>query len=530
MKFNKRIIITGLFLVVFLMVGLCLPALAATPKQGGRLTVGLTADVEGFDPNKHGLTSAYVHWNIFEALTRMMPDGSVVPALAIDWEWLSDTEIRFKLREGVKFHSGNIFNAEAVKWNIERYTNPNDPGVPYALVGTLITDVIIEDEYTVVFKLSKPFAPFLAVAASSGGIPMADQKLFEELGDEFAQNPSGTGPFKFKDWVYHDHVLLERNDDWWGGAPYLDELKFDIIPDDETRIMALETGQVDLICDPSPTAVERLKEDPNYIIESIASDRIIKLDYDFEVPNWQNRNMRKAISLAIDTEAIAETMGELAETAYSVITKSNWGYFPQEYEYNSDKALELFAEEGWEQGSDGILRKDGKQLEVTIGVPPDRDPRNASTAQMVDAYLREIGIDVTIISLETGTFFASLRRPKEERSYDLYFGSFGTQYLEPTHGLYGNYHGDNLSPAGLNFSRRSGGVLDTLMEAEFKMARWSEARLKVLEAIQIMFYEDALAIPLYDLNNVWAMKSNVKGFAPHPVFVNQYLYAGVWLE
>ncbi len=526
MKFNKRIIITGLFLFIFLMIGLYLPTLASTPKQGGQLIMGLAADIVGIDPSRFGIGSGPYNRQIFEALTRKMPDGEIEPGLASDWEWISDTKIRFKLREDVKFHTGNPFNAEAVKWNIERYTDPDDPNVCYGLVGKLIKDVIIEDKYTVVIELEEPFAPFLSLSSSTGAVPMRDPKAVEELGnDKFAQNPSGTGPFRFEEWVRGEYLLLERNDDYWGKAPYLDEIRFDIIPDAETRIMALESGLIDFVFGPTPSQIERLKDDPDYKIKSIASDRCIKLDFNYDLPIWNNRNLRKAINLAIDRELITETMGALADSVDSIVTPVNWGYFPQGYKYNPDKALKLLAEEGWERGKDNLLYKDGNKLKVTIGVPPDRDPRNGQTAQMLEAYLREIGIDASIVSSETGIFWSSINRP--EIPYDIFFTSWGTIYLEPTHSLYGNYHGDYVSPNGLNMSRRSGGILDVLMKTEFQMARWPEARLKILDAIQHIFYEDAIAIPLYALNNVWIMKSDVEGFVPHP---NQFNFFETWLD
>lgn len=528
MKFNKRIIITGLFLVVFLMVGLCLPVLASTPKQGGRLIIGVTIDIVGLDPHKIGVANEPSYY-IFEGLVRRMPDNTFGPALATDWEWISDTKIRFKLREGVKFHTGTPFNAEVVKWNIDRYTDPNDPGVPYAHVGNLITDVIIEDEYTVVIELAYPNAVFIAMAACEEGLPMRDPKAVEEFGEDFTNHPSGTGPFKLKEWIKRKYVLLERNDDWWGKAPYLNEIRFDTIRDTETRGMALEAGMIDLFFDPTISQIERFKDDPDYRVVSIAGDRIVKLDFNYDVPIWQNRNMRKAINLAIDRKAITETMGPLAEPVDSMITSTNWGYFPQGWvnDYDPDKALQLLAEEGWERGTDNFLYKDGNKLKVSIGVPGARDPRNPQTAQMLAEYLREIGIDATINNMEMGIFWAGLNQP--ERPHDIFFQSWGTIFLEPTHGLYGNYHGENKSPQGLNHSRRSGGIVDVLMKAEFQMARWLEARLKVLDAIQNIFYEEAIAIPLYGLNRTWVMRSEVKGFVPLPVH-NQYLFIDTWLD
>jgi peptide/nickel transport system substrate-binding protein len=278
-------------------------SLAQGPKQGGILRCGLAGDIKSLTPFKVGAISARVYANIYDTLLELKPDGEIVPALATSWERVDSTRIRFRLRKDVKFHSGTPFDAETVKWNIEDHLNPNNPGKP-ASVLRLIKSVTVEDKYTVVIEIQYPYAPFTGLATYVQAFSMRDPEMVKKLGhDEFGRRPSGTGPFKFKEWKLHQYVLLERNDEWWGKKPHLDGIKFIFMPEANTRVMALKRGEIDFTYNISAEVLKELKKDPDYVVDLIPSDRMIKLDFNYTKEPWKsNQKVRKAISLGIDTE------------------------------------------------------------------------------------------------------------------------------------------------------------------------------------------------------------------------------------
>src|SRR5712691_5410586 len=259
----------SIFLGMLLVGTLALPpgALAAQPRVGGTLVYAAGADPDSLDP-------ANTDSNPGEAIGRMMNNFLVrfdaklklKPDLATSWTQSKDglTWI-FKLRKGVKFHDGTPFNAEAVKYNFERFLGPEKP-LKASLHTPIIKSVDVVDESTVRFNLKVPFAFFLnnlAHSATAIVSPAAHQKW----GKDLTLHPVGTGPFKFVEWVRGDRIVLERNDGYWGGRPLLDRVTVKTVKEDSARVLMLESGDTDLILNIPPEDIPRLRKDPRFTVE-----------------------------------------------------------------------------------------------------------------------------------------------------------------------------------------------------------------------------------------------------------------------
>jgi len=186
-----------------------------------------------------------VYGLIYESLVTLGTNMKVQPGLASSWRALSATRIRFFLRRGVKFHDGTAVDAAAIKFNFDRTFNPQKPGIWAAFAGP-VKGLEVVDDYTVDVVTTEPFAPWLLnMSMVHGG--MVSPAAVRKAGEDFGRQPVGSGPFKFEEWVPRDHITLTRNDEYWGDKPFLDRIVFKVVPDDSARMIALRTGDADMV-------------------------------------------------------------------------------------------------------------------------------------------------------------------------------------------------------------------------------------------------------------------------------------------
>lgn len=225
---------------------------------------------QGSDPR--GLDPAYVDdgesanpiVNIYDGLVRYKPGNTEIePALATEWSSSPDgKEWTFKLRQGVKFHDGTPFNADAVVFSVSRQLPPQrTDAMPYAsFTFGPVQKVEKVDDYTVKFILSEPYAPFLANLAMALAAPIVSPAAVEKYGDKFIENPVGTGPFKFVEWKKGQQIVLEANKEYWDGAPKLDKLVYKIVKENSVRASELRTGGIQAMNGVDPNDVKMLEE------------------------------------------------------------------------------------------------------------------------------------------------------------------------------------------------------------------------------------------------------------------------------
>ena len=247
------------------------PVNASSPNDV--LVVGQIAEPKSLDPQTVTAVNDFrILINLYDGLVRYKPGSlQVEPALATSWKISKDGKrYTFKLRKGVKFHDGTPFNAAAVKFNFDRMLDKKNPyyntgPFPLAFFFKSIVETKVIDDDTVQFILDKPYAPLLSNLAYPTGLIVSPTAVKKDKSD-FGLRPVGTGPFKFAKWESNRMVVLEKNPDYWGGAPKLKAVVFRPITDANTRVTELLSGGIDLMVEVPPDNVAMLKKDPGYTV------------------------------------------------------------------------------------------------------------------------------------------------------------------------------------------------------------------------------------------------------------------------
>jgi len=416
------------FFVLLVTVSVLLTAAVAAfgqePQYGGTLVIGMGTDIARWDiHNCSGMQNLGIQRLVTELLTdHDWETGELLPWLAKSWEASPDATMwTIHLEEGVRFHDTTPFNAEAVKYNLERLL-----AIGLAR-GTfdMIESIEVVDEYTVVIHTT-PFAPFmhLLTYAPSG---MVSPAQVEKLGsDNYFQHPIGTGPYIFIEHIRGDKSRLAANWDYWRGRPYIDEVIAKPITETAARIAALEAGDIHVALSVPPIDVSMLEANPDIQILRAIPARTCYVGLNNQWGPFKDVRVRQALNYAVDKDAINESLflGE-AEVSAAPITSRAFGYVPQEiYEYDSAKAKALLAEAGYPDG-----------FEVTLTYGPGRFLMDTEVVEAVASYLKDVGIDVTIEPLEWAAYQSLREKPVEENRLQLYFLAWGCVTLDCDHCL-----------------------------------------------------------------------------------------------
>src|SRR5699024_1513508 len=318
--------------------------------------------------------SSNVQENIYETLTVLDEDQQIQPGLAEDWDEVDDTTWDFFLREGVKFHDGEDLTAEAVKDNFDRLKDPKIAS-PRAFLLDQVTEVEVVDDLTVRLHLEYAYAPLLANLAHNGAGIMSPKIIEEDYaqlvdsdgndnnnneeiaeGDPDAyinQNPAGTGPFKLKEWVPGSKVELERNDDYWGEPAKLDSVEFKVVSEQSSRIAELETGASHVADAIGPHNISSVDGMDNASALQIPSVSLNYIGFNVQKEPFDDVKVRQAVSMAINKDDIIEGVYDsVGIPAIGPLAPLVFGYDENVsgLEYDIDKAKELLAEAGYEDG------------------------------------------------------------------------------------------------------------------------------------------------------------------------------------
>lgn len=358
------------------------------------LTYGIYADVEDFDPHsaRGGIADHIGTIAVFDPLIwdfdLSKPDGErsgLRPMLATSWEVIDDLTWKLTLREGVKFHNGAPFNAEAVKYSLERPHKP-DYETGDKIIDVAISHVDVIDEYTVHVVTKEPI-PILPQRLSRNGAFIVEPGHYESLSQEDASRmPVGTGPFKLIEWVRDQRIVMERNNDYWGPKPNFERLVYRIIPEPATMLAEVLTGGVD-IAPVSPSNVEdvRAANGVNLIVgDSLVRATLIVNQNVHEA--FKDARVLQAMQWAIDTDALIEAfaLGD-AQQSITMVNPPNENPNLKPYGYNPDKARELLAEAGY---------ADGFTVEMDVLHPDALD-----WSEAVAFYLSEVGIKISQVNM-----------------------------------------------------------------------------------------------------------------------------------
>ncbi|WP_424982555.1 ABC transporter substrate-binding protein [Maritalea sp. S77] len=379
---------------------------AQTPAEV--LVVGQIAEPKSLDPAAVTAVNDFrILVNLYEGLVRYKSGTlEVAPALAESWEISEDgTEYTFKLREGVTFHDGTPFNAEAVKFNFDRMLNEDHPyhntgPFPLAFFFSAVEETTAMDELTVKFKLNAPFAPFLSNLAYPTGLLVSPEAV-KQHGEDIGRHPTGTGAFKFVEWASNERVVVDRYADYWGEQAGVQAVVFRPITDANTRVAEMLAGGIDMMVEVPPTALSQFQGDDFSIVEQ-AGPHVWFLILNAKEGPFANKLVRQAANYAINKEALVNDVleGTAAVAAGPTPPAFAWAYNEEldPYPYDPEKAKELLAEAGAE----------GAELTfyVTEGGSGMLDPVAMGTA--IQADLAAVGLDVKIETYEWNTFLGEV--------------------------------------------------------------------------------------------------------------------------
>ena len=453
--------------------------------------------------------------NVFETLVNFGDqDTEIHEGLAKSWEPSEDgLSYTFQLEEGVKFHDGTDFNAEAVVKNFDRWMNGSEDKFPYysSMFGGFIGDeghvidsVTADGDYTVVIKLKRPQAPFLKNLAMSP-FAIASPTAFEKHGDKFSENPVGTGPFKFVEWKRNDSITIEKNEDYRiDGLPKLDKVIFRSIPDNSARLNALNTGEIDLADGVNPSDGASIEGNSELQLYERPSMNVGYLGLTSTRPPFDKKEVRQAINHAIDKQAIVDAFFEgRATVAKNPMPPVISGYNDDiaGYDYNPEKAKELLAAAGL---------PDGFEMDLwAMPVPRPYMPDGAKVAEAIQANLADVGIKANIVTYEWATYLEKAKNGEADAFLLGWTGDNG----DADNFLYVLLDEDNIGSN--NYSYYKNDVVHDLFiqaQTEVDEAKRNELYGKAQEII----FEDAPWVPLAHSTPLLAGKADLLNFLPHP--------------
>ena len=385
--------------------------------QGGTFKVGIIDDPKIW-PIQGGIFNILVNKALYSTLVRYHYETlEPVGDLAESWDLSEDGRIyTFHLRKNVKWHDGHAFTSRDVAFTFSTWLNPKIPYYLRRFVSS-VTGTEIVDDYTIKVMLKEPASSFPALLAYLMNI--LPEHLLKDLSPEemitpteFLKRPIGTGPFKFDSRVPGSYVKLTANEDYYLGRPHLDAFIYKIIPNKETQLAQLRTGELDFV-EIEPTQIEALKNASNVDIRSV---KIVKYTYfalNNQDPLFQDVRVRRAMLYALDRKAILNTvlMGKGAVCTGIISPALQWAYNPDvaNYPFDVDKAQALLAEAGWTKGSDGILTKDGKKFSFTFILDPGNPVREQLSLYAQQAW-KKIGMEVKLEYYEYGVIIKRIRQ------------------------------------------------------------------------------------------------------------------------
>lgn len=461
---------------------------------GGSIVVGIQQDLDTLDP--HMVESAgtrEVLFNIFEGLVKPDSEGNLVSAVAESYDISDDgTEYIFHLRDGVRFHNGDEVTAEDVKYSLDRAAGKLEGGEILMSELAAIDHVEIEDENTVNVYLTEGDTEFIAYMTVA---------IIPDDYDDQANNPVGTGPFKFVSYTAQDNLVMEKNTDYYGDQAYLDQVTFKIIADaDSSVILALQSGTIDVY--PYLTADQAAQLTDNYNIEVGTTNLVQALFLNNAVEPFDNELVRQAVCYLVDPQEIIDMVGggygnEIGSGVFPSFGKYYDADLEGAYARDVEKAKELLEKAGY---------PDGFSMTITV---PSNYQYHMDTAQVIIEELKEGGIVATIEPVEWATWVS-----------DVYIGR---QYQSTIIGLDADLAPKDLlgrydSESTKNFINFSNADYDEAIRAAIASTDDDE-KVAYYTTCQELLSEHAASVYIQDPASLVAVSKKLAGYTFYPLYV-----------
>lgn len=497
---------------------------AGSKKERQMAVIAISTNPTTLDPaaTASGVDAIVWHQRIYEYLAFWKPgEATPTPQLAERWEVLPDGKTwTFYLRKGVKFHDGTPFNAEAVKWNIDRQIVPGHPGavakMPMAkMLWGSVDRVVVVDEYTLQIVLKQPYAPLLANLCSPFAAIISPTAYMKDP-QGYGKHPVGTGPFKFESWQPDASITLVRNDQWWdaegeskqgypfvnpagGRRPYLDGIVFKVIPNLTVQTEELIKGNVHWLYNVSTDDVKRLQENPSVVVQAKPWYTTGYVGFNVTQKPFNDVRVRKAIAMAINKKAIIDTVfGGWMVPAKSLIMPGMLGYPADltDHPYDPEQARKLLAEAGYPKGFKTEL--------WTHTNPRTTNPKGAKLAEALQPMLAAIGIDAQIRAMEWASYLEALN----QGTPGLFTFGWGSDNFDPDNTAWWLLSSENI-PAG-NKTRFSDPHVDDLLK-KAQQESDSAKRAAMYQEVERIVHDQVPLIPLNHTYNVDAASAPLKG-------------------
>jgi peptide/nickel transport system substrate-binding protein len=485
------------------------------PAPGGHLIYGLTLIPSGIDPHIDASSELGIPLtSVYDTLVYQDLDGSFVRGLAERWEVSPDGLVyTFHLRQDVVFHDGTPFDAQAVKFNLDRISSPETSSRKAADMLGPYDHAAVIDDYTIEVHFQEPYAPFLD-SASQVYLGMASPAAVAQWGAEYQLHQVGTGPFLFQEYVPGDHLKLVRNPDYaWApevydhdGPAYLDEIEFRFFTDPAVRALALESGEAHVMGELPPQDAARLEGSEDFRLYLVpVPGQPLELFFNVTLPPTDVLQVRQALLYAVDRKAIVDTIfWGYSPVAHGPLAASTMGYEPEVeelYAHDPAQAALLLDQAGWvDTDSDGLRDKDGQALNLqtylmTWGYLPE-------VGQMLQAQLLEVGVGLNI---QVVAFPAAIEAASQgvHNLIPMTFSSSDPSILNTSY-LSSNADG------GFNWSKFRDPELDRLLQ-EATREMEIQRRAEIYSQVQILIMDQALVLPIRDYVNINATVASVQG-------------------
>jgi peptide/nickel transport system substrate-binding protein len=476
-------------------------ALGAPAGRAATLRIGMMNDPDTLDPAESGsFISLQITGAMCDKLIDIDPDLNYVPMLATQWSWSADRRaLTLKLRPGVVFQDGEAFDADAVKWNIERYqTSPRSKRISQLKP---ITGVTVVDKLTVRFELAAPYAPLLMLLADRPGMMMAPHAT-EAAGDNVTAHPVCAGPYQFVSQVAQDKIVLKRNPTYWDQSKVLlDEVQFVTIPDATLRLTSLRTGQLDLIEQVAPTDLDALRQDPKLRLirePGLGYQALqINLNHGKQSDNALAKDplVREAFEDSIDRDVINQVVFSGQYVPDNQPEPVGGAYFDPDFPV-PHRDLER---------AKALLKQAG-ELHPRFALEVPNDPVSEQVAEVIQSMAGEAGFDITVQPMEAVSMYSAADRGDFQVSYSIWSGR-----PDPDQNISIWAASNGFLNRGLYKNPR----LDALLEQAAGTID-KDQRVGLYRQAASIYLKDRPYLFLFHYTWLWGASDRLAGFVPYP--------------